>query len=286
MLDTHRVTLDDPDPLRFALRIAPPCARCLAEQGPPEGGTGGSDGRETPSDDRDDADEARKGPQDDASPPGGEEQPRDWKAEYLREAAQSRKYRQRAQKTEILVEQLTKRALSEEQCEEYRRLRLAADELQAKDQAIARLEGMVKQMAGMNELSKALVACGVGSGCSNGDKMLAQAAALLSGRIDVDVSGETPLARVLDPSGSPMLGGDGEGISIRKFVADWLAQEGAHFLPPSLDTGSGAHKGGIVPPGIDIESLDRDVRAKAEFIARNGPQAYVQLAQRRRTSPV
>ena len=158
---------------------------------------------------------------------------------------------------------------------------LAADAA-AKDQRITRLEAMVRQAAGLSELNKALAACGVGRGCPNGEKMLAQASALLAGRIRVELDGDVPAVRVLDEAGAVMLDPAGAApVGVRPFVADWLAQEGCHFLPPSGDTGSGAHGGFAVAPAIDIQALDRDPRAKAEFIARHGPTAYLQLAQRR-----
>ena len=216
-------------------------------------------------------------------PIGGEQAEQDWRVEYLREVSQSRKYRQRAQRAEAEAEQLSARALNEEQLAEYRRLRQGGADLESRDQRISALEGMVRRIAGMNELGKALVACGVGSACPHGEKMVSQAAALLADRIDVDVSGDSPAVRVLDDAGrQPMQDDDGQPISVHQFVSSWLAEEGSHFLPASGDTGSGAHRGRSTPPGASIEQLDRDPRAKAEFIAKHGPQAYVQLARKQR----
>ena len=79
-----------------------------------------------------------------------------------------------------------------------------------------------------------------------------------------------------------MLSPDGEPITIQQFVADWVAAEGGHFLPASGDTGSGAHRGDGSYEGLSLERLDHNPRAKAEFIARHGPQAYVQLARSKR----
>jgi len=214
----------------------------------------------------------------------GDASDRDWKAEYLREAAQSRKYRQRAQKAETELEQLRPRALPPEQHEEYQRLRLAADDLAAKDARIERLTAAVRELAGLSELHKTLAACGVGRGCANGERMLAQAAALLGPRIRVELDDDQPAVRVLDENGAVQLDpADESPVSVRNFVADWLAREGSHFLPPSHDTGSGARGGFTAPPAVDIRTLDRDPRAKADFIARHGPAAYLQLAQRRQT---
>ena len=212
-----------------------------------------------------------------------EEDDRDWKAEHLREVAQSRKYRQRAQKAEAELDELRERALTPDQHEEYQRLRLSAESMAERHARIEKLEGMVRQVVGLNELNRTLVACGVGSRAGNGDKMLAQAAALLADRIRVEFDPQDePSVRVLDDQGRPLLGADGEPVGIQEFVADWLAAEGGHFLPASRDTGSGAHKGEPSPSGPSIESLDRDPQAKAEFIATHGPQAYVQLARKTR----
>ena len=209
---------------------------------------------------------------------------RDWKEEYLREVARSRRYRQRAQRTEAEMEALRPRALTDDEVAEVARLREAAAAAEGKDERIAALEAMVRRVVGANELSKALAACGVGRGWPRGDRMLAQAASLLADRIDVDLSGDAPEARVIGDDGQPLAAGDGSesgAMTVSDFVARWLAEEGAHFLPPSGDTGSGAHQGVASEAEPSLERLDRDPGAKAEFIARHGPQAYVQLARRR-----
>ena len=210
-----------------------------------------------------------------------EEPDRDWRAEYLRETAQSRKYRQRAQRAENEVEQFRASVLDERQRAEYDRLRKGAAGAAEKNQRIEALEGVVRRIVGVNELTGALVACGVGSGCLHGEKMVSQAAALLARRIDVDAGGDDPQVRVLNKAGQVALNHSGEPVSVAAFVASWLAEEGSHFLPASGDTGSGAHSGTAGGRGTSIEQLDRDPTAKAEFIAKHGPKAYVQLAQRR-----
>ena len=111
--------------------------------------------------------------------------------------------------------------------------------------------------------------------------MLTQASSLLSDRIQVDLAGESPIVRVLDGGGQALVDEDGRPVSVASFVAHWLAEEGSHFLPASGDTGSGAHGGLSAPTETSIEQLDRNPRAKAEFIAKHGPQAYVQLARKR-----
>jgi len=207
---------------------------------------------------------------------------RDWQAEYLREVAQSRKYRQRAQRAEVEIDQFRRCVPSEDQTAELARLREQAGRSAEKDRRVRDLEGMLRNTAGLNELAKSLAACGVGSGCPHGRKMLDQAASLLADRIDVDVSRQAPAIRVLDPSGDLLCDENGQPVSVQQFVSHWLAEEGSHFLPASGDTGSGAHRGLSTPPGIRLEQLDRDPKAKAEFIAKYGPQAYVQLARKQR----
>lgn len=187
---------------------------------------------------------------------------RDWRQAYLREVAQSKRYRQRAQEAEA-------GAPSDAERLEY-------------DRRIEALEGTIGRIAGTGELMRALAACGVGSGCAHGERMLAQASALLAGRIDVVLSGGTPAVRVLDDAGLPTYDEDGQPLTVSRFVAGWLAEEGSHFLPASGDTGSGAFRGCAPPAGVSIEQLDRDPREKAKFIAKHGPQAYVQLARPKR----
>jgi len=230
--------------------------------------------------------------QDDAAVAVADEGTRDWRAELVREVTQSRKYRQRAQKAEAELAELGERALSPEQHEEYQRLRQTAAGMADKDARIEALEGMVRRVVGANELGKALVVCGVAA--SPGGSALAHATRLLSDRVEVDLSGRSPVVRVLDESGKPVFhddsprradgadGQDGRPVTVQEFVANWLTEEGCHFLPASGDTGSGAYKGSAAGGGVSIEDLDRDPGRKAQFIATYGPQAYVQLARRKR----
>lgn len=262
------LTFDRSRWLAFPPRPAPPHACCFADDGgEPAGGC-----RSAPE------------PAGEDAPPGDDDGQRDWNAEYVREVGQSRKYRQRAQRAETQLQQLRSRALTDEQLAEYERLRLSAETMAEKDARIRSLEETVRDLVGRTALGRALAACGVGSRSPNGDRMLSQAADLLADRVRVDFDeAGRPAARVLDAAGRPMLRGDGEAVGIEEFVADWLAEQGGHFLPASGDTGSGAHRG---EPGADaprIERLDRDPKAKADFIARHGPRAYVQLARKARS---
>ena len=265
MMSWAGLTFDRARGFRWPPRVAPAHARCFAEDDPEASGPAGLESSAAGEDLT-----SEKAPE------------RDWRAEYLREMGQSRKYRQRAQKAEADLDELRSRALTPTQHEEYQRLRLSADSLADKDRRLERLEGTVRQVVGLNELTKALVACGVGSGSPQGHRMVAQAAALLTDRIEVGLEDDAPAVRVRAAGGQPLVAPDGEPITIQQFVADWVAAEGGHFLPASGDTGSGAHRGDGSCEGLSLERLDHNPRAKAEFIARHGPQAYVQLARAKR----
>jgi hypothetical protein len=213
--------------------------------------------------------------------PGDDERrQRDWRAEYLREVARSRKYRLRAQNAEAELDRLRGRTLTDEQLQQYQSLLAGREQATAARQRVADLEKMLSQVVGAGKLARALAVAGVGAGVPHGEKMIAQATALLADRIRVDVSGETPIVHVLDEGGQVMYA-DAEGsqpVTPGQFVSQWLTEQGAHFLPASGDTGSGARKGAVAPPGVSLAELDRSPARKAEFIARYGPQAYVQLA--------
>ncbi|MCY2925973.1 MAG: hypothetical protein NT031_11145 [Planctomycetota bacterium] len=185
---------------------------------------------------------------------------RNWREEYLREVARSRKYRLRAQAVETQLEGLRGRVLDDRQLEQYQTLLAERDQVRAVRERAAGLEKML----------------------AHGEKMLAQATALLADRIRVDVSGASPVVHVLDEAGAVMYA-DAEGaqpLSAGQFVSAWLSEQGAHFLPASGDTGSGARKGAVAPPSVTLADLDRHPARKAEFIARYGPGAYLRLARR------
>ena len=105
--------------------------------------------------------------------------------------------------------------------------------------------------------------------------MLSQAVDLLASRIRVRLDDGRPDVSVVqdEPEAEP--------ISLDAFVADWLASEAPHFLPPSGDTGSGAHLNPGSRETTSLAELDANPARKAKFIAENGPQAYVQLARQR-----
>ena len=183
----------------------------------------------------------------------------------------SRKYRRRAQNAELELEQLRSNALSDDQLTEYDDLRSRHEQFAETRQKAGHLANMVNKLAGRDELIKALAACGVGRGCANGQKMIDQAVCLLSDKILVDTSGDEPVVTVADQQC--------DNIAVSEFVADWLTSSGAHFLPPSGDTGSGAYNGPASSAGQSLSDLDANPKKKANFIATRGLQAYVQLAQ-------
>lgn len=207
---------------------------------------------------------------------------RNWREEYLREVARSRKYRLRAQAVETQLEGLRGRVLDERQLEQYQTLLAEREQVAAARERAAGLERMLAEVVGAGELARTLAVAGVGAGAPHGEKMLAQATALLADRIRVDVSGADPVVHVLDEAGAVMYA-DAESVqplSAGQFVSAWLSEQGAHFLPASGDTGSGARKGAVAPPSVTLADLDRHPARKAEFIARFGPQAYLRLARK------
>jgi hypothetical protein len=210
---------------------------------------------------------------DDASPAqtdGDHETDIDWRQRYLQEVEQSRKYRRRAQQAEQTAEQLSQRAIEHDELEN---LRNSAEQLEATEAEKRRLTGMLEKLSGRDALVRALVGCGVGRGFRNGASMIDQAVALLSNRLRVDLAGDEPRVDIeQDASGR-------EPMDLQSFVADWLAREAPHFLPPSQDTGSGAFRGTGRTQQASLAQLDADPAAKAKFIAEYGPGAYVQLAR-------
>lgn len=215
----------------------------------------------------------------DAATAAATEPTKDWRLEYLREAGHARRYRQRAQRAESELTEVRTQALTAEQYEEYQKLKCLKDEAAQKDAEVASLKDTIRRVVGQAALNEALAACGVGR--AGGERTLAHAAKLLADRIRVDLAEGGPVVHVLGDAGRPMTAGDDDRpVTVREFVGQWLAEEGAHFLPASGDTGSGAHKG-AASAGVSIRDLDADPRRKARFIATYGPQAYVQLARRK-----
>ena len=95
------------------------------------------------------------------------------------------------------------------------------------------------------------------------------------------------VVRVVDGQGNPVTDADSKGpddsIGIDKLVAEWVATDtGKRFLPPSGDTGSGAHNGG--KPGLTWAEVSASAQSKVDFIEKHGSAAYQKLAQASRRS--
>jgi len=210
--------------------------------------------------------------------------------------AEARKYRRRAQEAERRLADIEPQVLSDPDRRLFDRLKAEANELghvrQSHRRQIAeltqahgeelvaanaqaqQLTSMLSAVVGTDRLKTALAAKGV--------KQVDQAARLLARRVKVEITSGGYSVQVVDESGQPVSAGDGEGtISVEELVETWLA-DNSHFLPPSGDTGSGAHPGLSAGCGISIEQLDRNPARKAEFVARYGPGALVRLARGRR----
>jgi len=279
------------DQFTFLPRVGPPWAVRFAEEGqaakarPPCGAGVSGSGAEPP------ATRAVDGP-------GPERTAASCEADGIAEVkaglvAEARKYRRRAQEAERRVAELQPLVLSDAEGELFERLKLEAERLpgireahrrevaelkraQTDELAEARartqqLTEMLSEVVGTDRLKTALAARGV--------KRVDQAASLLAGRIRVGVAGDDYTVQVVDGRGEPLSDGqDGKERGVEDLVDAWLA-ENPHFLPPSGDTGSGAHAGTAAAAGVSIEQLDRDPRRKAEFVAMHGPGALVQLAR-------
>ena len=102
----------------------------------------------------------------------------------------------------------------------------------------------------------------------------------------LDASGRA-IVQVVDREGNLVIDGDcgpDESVGIDKLVEGFVATDtGKAFLPPSGDTGSGSHKGGLhntVPYAELVASPDK----RAEFIEKHGGKAWVDLAAKNRKS--
>jgi len=271
------------DVFRVSFPVVPPFSRAFAEDDPAGGpGAGGGDSN--------DDDGGRDG-----------DRSADERARLIGE---SKKYRQRAQEAERRLKAIEGAALSDEQRDEYARLKAdaekcQADELQArgryeellarkqkafekaladKDAAVGGLTSLVQRIAGIDRIKSALAARGV--------KFVDDAAQLLADRVRVEIAEGKPAVRVVDESGEPLTDGDcerGATISVEKLVEQYLATpQGAVWLPPSGDRGTGKHPGGGASKADAalLAELDRDAQKKADFIADKGQEAYHELVAR------
>ena len=211
-------------------------------------------------------------------------QAEEFEAIKARLIAESRKYRKRAQEAEAKLRQLEAQSLSAEEAAEYRRLknqaaqyeRLLAGltekhsrELAEANRRCEQLAGQLQKVLGADRLKSALAARGV--------TRVDQAAYLLQRHIRVELADGEPVVRVVDADGQPIAapdGADGQTISVERFVDAWLASDGAHFLPPSGDVGSGAYKGGSAGT-VDMAELEADPNKRYAFIREHGTEAYL-----------
>ena len=228
--------------------------------------------------------------------PGGEtpeESPEPFEAVKARLIAESRRYRKRAQDAEAKLHELEATALSAEQAEEYRRLK---DETEAYERTVAELTARherdlgarrrevsaltdrLRRIVGADRLKSALASRGV--------TRVDQAAYLLDRHVRVEVSDGEPVVRVVDAAGEPIPDPSGAAdatVSVERFVDAWLAAEGAHFLPPSGDVGSGAHRGGL-SERTTVAEMEADPAKRFAFIREHGTDEYLRrLGQWKRT---
>lgn len=235
----------------------------------------------------------------DAGGGGPEDQPAasadESEAQKQRLIAESRRYRKRAQEAEARLRQLEGRVLNEEELAEFGRLkaeqqqreqaelaktreyeRLAAELTDKHARELTRakergqvLEAQLRKVVGADRLKSALAGRGV--------TRVDQAAYLLQRHIRVQLADGEPVVQVVDRNGQPITDAackGGETITIDRFVDAWLAAEGAHFLPPSGDTGSGAHAGGSADRA-DIAELEANPAKRYAFIREHGTDEYL-----------
>ena len=219
--------------------------------------------------------------------PAGEAQAgaaEDFEAVKARLIAESRRYRKRAQDAETRLRELEAGAMSAGQVQEYRRLkeqaagyeRMAAEmtarqerELESRRREVSALTDRLRRIVGSDRLKSALASRGV--------TRVDQAAYLLDRHVRVDLAGGEPVVRVVDAGGQPIpdpSGEPGAAVSIERFVDAWLAAEGAHFLPPSGDVGSGAHKGGPSEHAT-VAEMEADPAKRFAFIREHGTDEYL-----------
>jgi len=223
-------------------------------------------------------------------------------AERAAAAAESKKYRQRAQKAEADVKALEGKVLSDEAQAEYDTLKaekaeadetaqkaegkfdeLLAQKMEAaasekaevvaeRDTAMAAFE----RVAVLNPLQESLAKLGVSD--------VGAAAHLIQNRHTHHATAKLidgkAVVQVVDDQGNLVTdaGCDpGQSVSIDKLAAEWTATDtGKHFLPASGDTGSGSHQGGT-DDTVTLAMLDADIDLKQKFIEEKGEKAYTAL---------
>ncbi|MCP4379809.1 MAG: hypothetical protein GY794_27040 [bacterium] len=204
--------------------------------------------------------------------------------------AEARKYRKRAQEAERRLDELAPRVLDEASLELFERLKAdSARTQQDRQEFKQQLTDLTEQHSGQLEASNAR-ATHLGEMLSDvvitdrlksvladrGVKRVDQAARLLSEQLEVDINDQGYQVRARSRSDV-----SDSNPTVEQVVDGWLA-ENSHYLPPSGDTGSGAYPGVVSSVAASLEQLDLDPVSKAEFVARYGPAALVQLAGRSR----
>lgn len=222
--------------------------------------------------------------------------------ERNRLVAESRKYRQRAQKAETHLAEFENRVLSDEDRELFEQLKAErAKAAEEKADAASRYDELLAgKQAGFDADLAAAMADRDGALAAFEKLAVAapiQAELARQGVTDVTaaahliqnlhayrataklVDGQAAV-QVVDARGNRVTDADcrpGQSIGIDKLVAGFLATEtGKHFLPASGDRGSGAHKG--TPSGPRLAEILADPEKKAAFIAKHGGEAFMKLA--------
>jgi len=227
---------------------------------------------------------------------------------YAQEAAQSKKYRQRAQEAETEAKELRGRALSEEDFTRFKELTKAQEDadrqqaedagefdklrkqdqenhkaaLAAKDAQSESYRAAFEAVAVTQRLQSALAAKGVTD--VNAAAHLIQN--LHEQRAVAELVDGSPVVKVVERgNGQTVLDPDNDGlasISIDTLVAAWLGTTtGQAFLPASGDTGSGSHKGGT-DNRMTREKLDAMSGEETAAWMREHPDDYQSILQHER----
>lgn len=204
--------------------------------------------------------------------------------------AESKKYRQRAQTAEEQQKAESQRAADAQaklDAAEAERKKLELESKGKYDEALkqtteahqkalaaetarrATVEQALNQTVGQNALLTALGKAGLKP------DLIGQAARLVAGQVRVEVKDGQAVIQVLDEAGKPLLKADGTPAGVEE-LATGFAKNNPHYLPPTGDTGTGAHRG--APGGVTLAELDADPEKKSKFIQEQGTGAYLKLA--------
>jgi myosin heavy subunit len=130
------------------------------------------------------------------------------------------------------------------------------------------LQGAVGQTALLTALGKAGLK----------PELIGQASRLVAGQVKVQLTDGQAVVQVLDDAGKPMLKTDGTPAGLEDLAASF-AQANPHFLPPSGDTGTGAHRGAGGKTTATLAELDASPALKTQFIKDHGEPAYFELVK-------